>query len=319
MAYTLTAPSSGNSAMRPKNRVWGSSRSDRSLPLENRLRCPVPCRKSRPTSTIFTPGIPQWPSRDPIGERGGVNLYGFVGNDGIGLVDLLGQALVPYVVGSAVVAKRTLAETAAEWDKITPGDGAKVELTDGGLWWFSFKDLSTKPHRQRIGVIAKCDGCKLVLAGEMTGHITLITDYLGRKPPNGNASPAEIKAFEEKEVLRFSGIEKHERKHESIEAEHWNKVVSNFGKYDGYVFKKSGCCESWASYINSHAWYYEALADVEHENWDIEDYHKSRENLEKAQKRLVELYPTVRNINPYDGDECDEDRPLSLGASVSPR
>ena len=38
-------------------------------------------------------GIPYWPSRDPIGEDGGANLYEFVGNDGVNWVDLLG--LVP--------------------------------------------------------------------------------------------------------------------------------------------------------------------------------------------------------------------------------
>ena len=36
-------------------------------------------------------GIPYWPSRDPIGENGGVNLYGFVGNDGIDSYDVLGR------------------------------------------------------------------------------------------------------------------------------------------------------------------------------------------------------------------------------------
>ena len=35
-------------------------------------------------------GIPVWPSRDPIGEFGGVNLYGFIRNDGVNLIDLLG-------------------------------------------------------------------------------------------------------------------------------------------------------------------------------------------------------------------------------------
>ena len=90
MAYHLTTPPPGKSAMRPKNRVWGFSRNDRNLPLENRRRCPELRRKSRPTPTIFTPGIPQWPSRDPIGERGGVNLYGFVGNDGVDWVDVVG-------------------------------------------------------------------------------------------------------------------------------------------------------------------------------------------------------------------------------------
>ena len=33
----------------------------------------------------------RWPSRDPIEEAGGVNLYGYVGNDGIGWIDYLGR------------------------------------------------------------------------------------------------------------------------------------------------------------------------------------------------------------------------------------
>jgi len=32
----------------------------------------------------------RWLNRDPIGERGGLNLYAFVGNDGVNLWDLLG-------------------------------------------------------------------------------------------------------------------------------------------------------------------------------------------------------------------------------------
>ena len=91
MACNLTKPTPGNSAMRPKNRVWGVSRNDRNLPLENRLRCPELRRKSGPTPTFFTPGIPQWPSRDPIEERGGLNLYGFISNDGAGRSDFLGR------------------------------------------------------------------------------------------------------------------------------------------------------------------------------------------------------------------------------------
>lgn len=40
----------------------------------------------------YTPTTGRWASRDPIGERGGVNLYGFVGNDGVGGVDVLGRS-----------------------------------------------------------------------------------------------------------------------------------------------------------------------------------------------------------------------------------
>ncbi|MEI6169301.1 MAG: hypothetical protein WCS52_19125, partial [bacterium] len=49
-------------------------------------------RKIRPTAMKSASGIPYWPSRDPIGERGGLNLYGFVGNDGVNSVDYLGAA-----------------------------------------------------------------------------------------------------------------------------------------------------------------------------------------------------------------------------------
>jgi len=40
----------------------------------------------------YDPVTGRWPSRDPIGERGGINLYGFVGNRGIDETDSLGLA-----------------------------------------------------------------------------------------------------------------------------------------------------------------------------------------------------------------------------------
>jgi RHS repeat-associated protein len=52
-------------------------------------------RRSRPRVAYYgyryyDPQTGRWPSRDPIGERGGMNLYGFVGNDGVNLLDVLG-------------------------------------------------------------------------------------------------------------------------------------------------------------------------------------------------------------------------------------
>ena len=38
----------------------------------------------------YDPQTGRWPSRDPIGEEGGLNLYGFVGNDGVKWIDVLG-------------------------------------------------------------------------------------------------------------------------------------------------------------------------------------------------------------------------------------
>jgi RHS repeat-associated protein len=39
---------------------------------------------------FYDPLTGRWPSRDPIEEKGGVNLYGFVGNDGVDKWDYLG-------------------------------------------------------------------------------------------------------------------------------------------------------------------------------------------------------------------------------------
>jgi RHS repeat-associated protein len=39
---------------------------------------------------FYDPATGRWPSRDPIGEGGGINLYGFVGNDGVNQWDYLG-------------------------------------------------------------------------------------------------------------------------------------------------------------------------------------------------------------------------------------
>ncbi len=42
----------------------------------------------------YIPVSGRWPSRDPIGEEGGINLYGFVGNEPVKLVDFLGNAWI---------------------------------------------------------------------------------------------------------------------------------------------------------------------------------------------------------------------------------
>jgi len=88
----------------PKNRVgifFGESGQSRRA---NRLPGRQPRRENghdygRTASDMFYNGFryydPQtgrWASRDPIGEYGGLNLYGFVGNDGVNRVDLLGLA-----------------------------------------------------------------------------------------------------------------------------------------------------------------------------------------------------------------------------------
>jgi RHS repeat-associated protein len=53
----------------------------------------------------YDPKTGKWPSRDPIEEEGGVNLYGFVGNDGVNRWDYLGQygPMVIPIAGGAIL------------------------------------------------------------------------------------------------------------------------------------------------------------------------------------------------------------------------
>jgi RHS repeat-associated protein len=40
---------------------------------------------------FYDPDRGRWPNRDPMGERGGLNLYGMVGNDAVNSIDYLGN------------------------------------------------------------------------------------------------------------------------------------------------------------------------------------------------------------------------------------
>jgi len=74
----------------------------------------------------YDPVTGRWPSRDPIGERGGGNLYAFVYNDPANRIDYLGQiGLIGFLVGAgadAVIQIATNVATGKDWYKIDVSD-----------------------------------------------------------------------------------------------------------------------------------------------------------------------------------------------------
>jgi len=94
MAYSLQNPASAKSDPTAKNRVWDFFDEPTKSRPANRPRTQQPRRKNRPCSYKTASGIPLWPSRDPIEEQGGLNLYGFAGNNGLRYIDYLGLAEV---------------------------------------------------------------------------------------------------------------------------------------------------------------------------------------------------------------------------------
>ncbi|MFC7339625.1 RHS repeat-associated core domain-containing protein [Haloferula chungangensis] len=100
----------------------------------------------------YDPMAGRWPSRDPIEEQGGVNLYGFVGNNGVNGVDLTG--LSPFIAegietlsdgrpgfriilqhhltpGEYYIQMVTITETYKECDGTSGGDSRLA----GDLWY----------------------------------------------------------------------------------------------------------------------------------------------------------------------------------------
>ena len=92
----LACPTAPNPARPPsKNRVGGSPRSSALRAPKTRSQLPESHRVSRPDATITASGRPVWPSRDPIGERGGVNFYILLNNRVATYVDILGREAYP--------------------------------------------------------------------------------------------------------------------------------------------------------------------------------------------------------------------------------
>lgn len=54
----------------------------------------------------YNPDTGRWLSQDPISERGGLNLYGFVGNDGVNRIDVLGLYKISMIFNAFISGRR---------------------------------------------------------------------------------------------------------------------------------------------------------------------------------------------------------------------
>jgi RHS repeat-associated protein len=137
----------------------------------------------------YDPTNGRWPSRDPIGERGGVNLYGMVGNDAVNRWDLLGMiATTPSGGGDPCCELIELIRQLIEELK----KRAQDMLQDSNDLFF--KELAGFPTSGRGGTWS---GHIEQIEGKRTQLIRAINDYIdNRCPPDPVLAVATVLALQ---------------------------------------------------------------------------------------------------------------------------
>ena len=93
MGFSLTSPAPKKCDPTAENRVWGFFGEAPKTSRGNRPQSLQPRQGNRPSPTAIASGRTYWPSRDPIGERGGINLYG-IKNNLVNTFDFLGLVVM---------------------------------------------------------------------------------------------------------------------------------------------------------------------------------------------------------------------------------
>jgi RHS repeat-associated protein len=158
----------------------------------------------------YNPGTGRWLSRDPIEERGGVNLYGFVQNGPLNRIDAIGLKLSPCTPASRIIFNTDLMA-----QKNVPGQ-------TGANW----------PGADEQAEVALQVGTTVTVKGEMQVYI-----FLDRflKPDYTAADGLTPK--------------KHETFHEAIYEIVWNTSRSDVDKWEG-TYCKEGCARLGAIIAN---------------------------------------------------------------------
>jgi RHS repeat-associated protein len=143
----------------------------------------------------YDPVTGRWPSRDPIQEWGGPNVYGFVANNGVKGWDYLGLELERYE-GSAKF---------ESVDRLRVNGSKGVDLESD---W----NPSSKP-----GKPDKFDICSVTISGKLTIRIKYLSGVDLEEKGGENATMT---------------IREHERRREAIWKKYWNKAADETARFE---------------------------------------------------------------------------------------
>ena len=193
-----------------------------------------------PARAWYDPGQGRWCSRDPIGEQGGVNLYGMTRNSPVDRVDRLGLAVTLTDGGLS----STSSDQNCYWTIFT---GHSVEAID----WLRKNDYKNRGKCSKIGVRSCCDRYNNSLIPEES-RIPGIIDYLNNDGLHDERDPALEEVREDLERgYRKRGIEPPPQGHADAtitfgvkdDATFLNKVLELAGSACSEMRKAPCCCK----------------------------------------------------------------------------
>jgi len=134
------------------------------------------CRESWPAATTTASGVSvygfryydpeagRWLGRDPIGEMGGMNIYGFIGNRTVNTADYLGfQSIGPFSPSDAmIVANQRFGEIAKKFVAGT-SDKDEYHYRDGDAWTVALKAMP--PYDRLRTIVLKSRGVQFCEQG----------------------------------------------------------------------------------------------------------------------------------------------------------
>jgi len=237
MGFSLTSPAPEKSDPTAKNRVWGFFGDAQEMHRQNRPQSLQPRQGDRPSLTKTVSGRTYWPSRDPIEEQGGINLYGMVGNDAVGRWDYLGLEVKKYKIGSAKI-------TPLDLEKLKKATRTRSDSVKGAAV------PTYKPVQDPASCGAVDEGqhdgpCILSVDAELVIDIFVLKSIVNEKDGEFVDLPNAPE-----DAFGLSPI-KHEREHEKIFGDVWNAYADAANKLDGKKYPTASACEAAAKKLNS--------------------------------------------------------------------
>ncbi|MBK1830821.1 RHS repeat-associated core domain-containing protein [Verrucomicrobiaceae bacterium R5-34] len=161
----------------------------------------------------YDPVTGRWPSRDPIEERGGVNLYGFVENNGITRVDVLGLVEIKQLKDKYVTTgKGTGGSTKVMHNvlyKVIQKDKKCSVVLEKIEWWISMSVQSTESF--------KAEG--------YTTDVSKLAEFLERYKTNAQWYDAINIAIQKNDLSLVLKTEDSVKAHEMVHAEQFKSVA----------------------------------------------------------------------------------------------